>query len=202
MVGVQGSSDPNRELLDAAALVGHLVPADSVYAFLAEHRGRLFPDEMFADMFPSSRGRPSQPADLGATVLVLQSLEGLSDRDAIQALRTDLRWKVAAGLALDDEGFHPTVLTYWRTRLRASDRPERIFDAVRAVITDPPRVTCAVCGQETSVAETHTCLADAPNVALAEPGDTDRAIVERVARALRSVIEEGEEIPDGPRTHR
>ena len=51
MVGVQGSSDPNRELLDAAALVGHLVPAGSVYAFLAEHRRRLFPDELFADLF-------------------------------------------------------------------------------------------------------------------------------------------------------
>ena len=49
--GVQGSSDPNRELLDAGALVGHLVPAGSVYAFLAEHRRRLFPDEMFADLF-------------------------------------------------------------------------------------------------------------------------------------------------------
>src|SRR5215218_10145434 len=98
MVGVQGSSDPNRELLDAAALVGHLMPAGSVYAFLAEHRQRLFPDELFADLFPSGRGRPSVPADVIATVLVLQSLEGLSDRDAVQAVRTDLRWKVAAGL--------------------------------------------------------------------------------------------------------
>lgn len=134
MVGVQGTSDPNRELLDAAALVGHLVPAGSVYAFLAEHRRRLFPDELFADLFPSGRGRRSVPADQVATVMVLQSLEGLSDREATQALRTDLRWKVAAGLALDDEGFHPTVLTLWRNKLRASDRPERIFDAVRDVV--------------------------------------------------------------------
>jgi len=121
-------------LLDAAALVGHLVPARSVYAFLAEHRGRLFPDEMFADLFRSGRGRPSVPADQIATVLVLQSLEGLSDREALQALRTDLRWKVATGLALDDEGFHPTVLTLWRNKLRRSQRPERIFDAVREVV--------------------------------------------------------------------
>jgi hypothetical protein len=135
MVGVQGTSDSNRELLDAAALVGHLVPAGSVYAFLAEHRRRLFPDELFADLFGSGRGRPSVPADEIATVMVLQSLEGLSDRDAVQALRTDLRWKVAAGLALDDEGFHPTVLTLWRNKLRGSDRPERIFDAVRDVVT-------------------------------------------------------------------
>ena len=62
-------------------------------------------------------------------------LEGLSDRDAANALRTNIAWKVAAGLALDDEGIHYSVLTYWRARLRASDRPERIFDAVRAVIT-------------------------------------------------------------------
>jgi len=133
-LGVQGSSDPNRELLDARALVGHLVPSGSVYAFLADHRQRLFPDELFADLFPSGRGRPSVPADVIATVMVLQSLEGLSDRDAIDSLRTDLRWKVAAGLALDDEGFHPTVLTYWRNRLNASERPKRIFEAVRDVI--------------------------------------------------------------------
>src|SRR5829696_6598160 len=134
--GVQGRSDPNRELLDAAALVGHLVPAGTVHRFLAEHRHRLFPDELFADLFGSGRGRPSVPADVIATVVVLQSLEGLSDREALQALRTDLRWKVAAGLALDDEGFHPTVLTLWRNKLRVSDRPERIFDAVRVVITE------------------------------------------------------------------
>ncbi len=136
MVGVQGSSDPNRELLDAQALVGHLVPAGSVYAFLAEHRRVVFPDELFADLFPSGRGRPSVPADVIATTLVLQALQGLSDRDAVAALRTDLRWKVAAGLALDDEGFHPTVLTLWRNKLRSSERPERIFDAVRAVIAE------------------------------------------------------------------
>ncbi|HEU0041908.1 MAG TPA: IS1182 family transposase [Jiangellaceae bacterium] len=131
---MQGRSDPNRELLDAAALVGHLVPEGTVHRFLAEHRQRLFPDELFADLFGSGRGRPSVPADVIATVLVLQSLEGLSDREAVQALRTDLRWKVAAGLALDDEGFHPTVLTLWRNKLRASDRPERVFDAVRDVV--------------------------------------------------------------------
>jgi IS5 family transposase len=132
---VQGKGDPNVELLDAAALCGHLVPAGSVPAFLAEHRRELFPDELFEDLFPSGRGRPSVPADVIATVMVLQALEGLSDRDAVQAIRRDIAWKVAAGLSLADEGFHPTVLTLWRNKLRASERPERIFDAVRAVIT-------------------------------------------------------------------
>ena len=58
-----------------------------MHAFLADHRHRLFPDEMFADLFPSGRGRPSVPADVIATVMVLQALEGLSDREASQALR-------------------------------------------------------------------------------------------------------------------
>src|SRR6266540_3597015 len=133
-LGMQGHSDPNRELLDAAALCRKLVPEGSVEAFLADHRQELFPDELFADLFPSGRGRPSIPGHVVATVMVLQSLEGLSDREAARAVRDRISWKVACGLALDDEGFDYTVLTYWRTRLRASERPERIFDAVRAVM--------------------------------------------------------------------
>ena len=133
---MQGNSESSMELLDASVVVGHLVPSGSVYEFLGEHRRRLFPDDMFADLFPSRWGRPSVAGDVVATVMVLQSLEGLSDRDAVDALRTDLKWKVACGVPLTDEGFHPTVLTLWRNRLRASDRRERIFDAVRAVVAD------------------------------------------------------------------
>jgi IS5 family transposase len=131
---MQGHSESNPELLDAAALCRQLVPEGSVEAFLADHRHELFPDEMFEDLFPSHRGRPSIPGDVVASVMVLQALEGLSDRDAARALRDRISWKVACGLALDDEGFDYSVLTYWRTRLRNSTRPERIFDAVRAVI--------------------------------------------------------------------
>ena len=131
---MQGKSDPNRELLDATALCRQLIPEGSVEAFLADHRRQLFPDEAFADLFPSGRGRPSVPADVIATVMVLQALEGLSDREAAKAVRDRISWKVACGLALDDEGFDYTVLTYWRTRLHNSERPERIFDAVRQVV--------------------------------------------------------------------
>jgi hypothetical protein len=85
-----------------------------VHAFLAEHRLRLFPDEMFADLFPTCRGRPSVPADVVATMMVLQALEERSDREACRALQTDLAWKAATGTAVTDEAFHPTVLTLWR----------------------------------------------------------------------------------------
>ena len=60
------------------------------------NRLRLFPDEMFEDLF-GALGRPSQPASVVATVLVLQALEGCCDREAAERLRCDLRWKAAAG---------------------------------------------------------------------------------------------------------
>ena len=131
---MQGKSDPNAELLDAAALCRQLVADGTVEAFLADHRHRLFPDDLFGDLFPSGRGRPSIPADVVASVMVLQALEGLSDREAERALRDRISWKVATGLAIDSTGFDYSVLTYWRSRLRRSDRPERIFEAVREVI--------------------------------------------------------------------
>jgi hypothetical protein len=122
--------------MDTAALVGHLVPAGSVYALLAEHRQVLFPDGMFADLFRSGRGRPSLPGAVIASVLVLQTLLDYSDPEAVQAVRCDLRWKVACGLPIDHAGFHPTTLTVWRQRLRVSERPDRIFEAVRQVIRE------------------------------------------------------------------
>jgi len=132
---MQGRERADRQLLDAAALVGHLVPAGSVFAFLAAHRSEVFPPGLFADLFPASTGRPSLPGEVAASVLVLQALHDLSDRDAVAAVRCDIRWKVACGLSLDHEGFHPTTLTYWRRRLAVSDRPDRIFAAVRSVVT-------------------------------------------------------------------
>ena len=101
--GMQGKSSPDRQMLDAAAFCRQLVPEDSVQAFLADHRSELFVDEDFADLFPSGKGRPSIPGEVICSVMVLQALEGLSDRDAIHQLRTRIDWKVACGLALDDE---------------------------------------------------------------------------------------------------
>jgi len=117
-------------------VAGHLLPAGGVFAFLAAHRRELFPDELFADLFPSRRGRPSFPADVIASVLVLQTLHGLSDTEAAEAVTFDLRWKAACGLAVTAKGFHPTVLTYWRRRLAASERPNRIFDVVKTVVAE------------------------------------------------------------------
>src|SRR5215471_6569479 len=131
---MQGKERADRELLDAQALVGHLVSAGSMYGFLAAHRGELFTDEDFADLFPSGRGRPSVPASVMASVMVLQALQDCSDAEAAEAARCDLRWKVACGFPLDHGGFDPSTLVYWRRRIAGSPRPHRISDAVQTVI--------------------------------------------------------------------
>jgi transposase len=133
---MQGKERADRQLLDAGALVGHLVPAGSMFAFLAAHRGELFTDEDFADLFPSGRGRPSVPASVMASVLVLQVLHDYSDAEAAEAARCDLRWKAACGFPLDHAGFDPSTLVYWRRRLAKSGRPHRISDAVARVVQE------------------------------------------------------------------
>src|ERR1700720_2538042 len=135
-VVVQGITPSDRELLDAQALVGDLVPPGSVFAFLAEHRHELFPDSFIADLFPSSTGRPSLPADLVGSVLVLKELFDLSDPLTADALRFDIRWKVACGRSLTQTSFDPSTLVYWRKRIAASDRADRVFDAVAQVIAE------------------------------------------------------------------
>jgi hypothetical protein len=71
-----------------------------------------------------------------ASILVLQTLHDLSDRETAEAARCDLRWKVATGMALDHNGFDPTTLVYWRNRLAKSKRPHRINEAVRQVVAE------------------------------------------------------------------
>jgi hypothetical protein len=133
---MQGISKTDRDLWDAGDVTGHLVPPGSVFAFLAEHRRELFPDEFTADLFTSATGRPSLPAGLAGSVLVLKELYDLSDTQTADALKFDLRWKVACGRSLLQVSFDPSTLVYWRRRIATSQRPDRVFDAVAQVITE------------------------------------------------------------------
>jgi hypothetical protein len=177
---------PSDAELDAAAWCRHLIPDGSVYAFLADHRQQLFPPELFADVARQGGGHPSVPAEVVATVMVLQALEGLSDREAISALRRDIAWKVACGLRLDDEGFHPTVLVYWRNRIRTSSRPRRIFEAVRQVVEQ----TGVLTGRGRRVLDS-TILADA-----VVTQDTVTQLVAAVRR-VRRLIPQAREVKLG-----
>jgi hypothetical protein len=164
-------------LWDVESVAGHLLPAGSVFAFLAEHRGRLFREELFADLFPSGRGRPSIPGEVIASVIVLQALYGHSDREAVDALTFDLRWKAACGYAVDAKGFDPSTLTYWRRRLAASDRPQRIFEVVGEVIA----ATGAVAGKQRRALDS-TILDDA-----VARQDTVTQLIAQIRRVGREV---------------
>jgi hypothetical protein len=108
-----------------------------VYRLLAEHGARLFGDGYFADLYKrSSLGRPTVPARVLATVVLLQAHEGLSDQEACDRLERDLAWQAAAGVHIGYRAFHPTTLVGLRNRLRASDRPRRLFDDTREVASE------------------------------------------------------------------
>jgi hypothetical protein len=115
-----------------AAVCEGRVGEQSIWAVLYHQGDRLFADELFADLF-AEVGRCSVPPRIVATVMVLQRLQGLSDREAVEAFSFDARWKYACGgLAFDYPGFSHTVLVDMRARLAASARPERIFEVTVA----------------------------------------------------------------------
>lgn len=126
-----GVAERQGDLLDdVIRFCDETLPEGSVYALLHRERDRLFPDEMFEDLF-SSRGRRSVPPSVVATVMVLQRLECLSDREAVERYSFDARWRYAAGVGGYDSGgwgrFAHTVLVDMRARLDASADPKRIF---------------------------------------------------------------------------
>ena len=129
-----GRTPAQADLLrSTVSFVEDRVAPDSIYGVLHRECFGLFPDEMFADLF-TDVGRRSVPPMIVAAVMVLQRLEGLSDREAVDRFAFDARWKYAAGgLDFDYPGFVHTVLVDMRARLARSDRPDRIFETVLAV---------------------------------------------------------------------
>ena len=182
---MQGFERADRQLLDASALAGHLVPAGGMFAFLAGHRAELFPDADYADLFASPGvGRPSIPAPQMAAVLTLQALHDYSDRETAEAVRFDVRWKVAIGAPLDDPGFDPSTLVYWRKRLAKSERPHRVNDAVKKVIEQ----TGILKGRRRRAVDS-TILADA-----VATQDTVTQLVSAIRRVAREVPGAAEQI--------
>jgi len=121
-----GRAERQRDLLDELSrFCEQTLPETSVYALLNRER-----DVLFADLF-SDRGRRSVPPSVVAVVMVLQRLEGLSDREAVDRYAFDARWRYAAGVGgYDGEGwvtFADTVLVDMRARLAASTDPRRLF---------------------------------------------------------------------------
>ena len=182
---MQGFERADRRLLDAGMLAGHLIPAGSMFAFLAAHRAEVFRDADYADLFaPPGLGRPSLPATRMAAVLTLQVLHDYSDRETAEAVRFDVRWKAAIGAALDDAGFDPSSLVYWRNRIARSRRPHRVNDAVKTVAAE----TGVLRGRRRRAVDS-TILADA-----VATQDTVTQLVSAIRRVAREVPGAAEQI--------
>ena len=127
----QGFQDP-REIL------GDRLREGSLYRLLADHGQVIFPGEYFADLYTESvRGRPTVPARVMATVMLLQAFEGLSDREACDRLECGPALAGGSGGAMSGAAaFHPTALVGMRNRLRASARPRRLFEDTKAVAAE------------------------------------------------------------------
>ena len=119
-----------------------------------------------------------------ATVLTLQMLHDYSDRETTEAIRFDVRWKVAIGATLDDAGFDPSSLVYWRNRIAKSARPHRVNNAVKTVIAE----TGILRGRRRRAVDS-TILADA-----VATQDTVTQLISAIRRAAREVPGAAEQI--------
>ncbi len=102
-------------------------PNGNRYTRIRDEVGDLYTDDMFAALFPV-RGQPAESPGRLALVTVMQFMEGLSDRQAAEAVRARIDWKYALGLDLTDTGFDYSVLSEFRSRLVAGQAEQQILD--------------------------------------------------------------------------
>ena len=88
----------------------------NIYMRLRDEMGLLFKDEQFEQLY-SQRGQPAEAPWRLSLITLMQFMEDLTDRQSADAVRGRIDWKYALGLALDDKGFHYSVLSEFRTRL-------------------------------------------------------------------------------------
>lgn len=139
-----GRRDPQRSFFDAQSLP-HRVPDDSFYGRMGAVCHVLFRDEDLESMYCLDNGRRSLPPSLMSGVTLLQFYDGVSDREAIQRLLYDLRWKVALNVPLDYAGFDASSLCNFRKRLLENGQERYAFSRFIAVGREagfiPDRVT-------------------------------------------------------------
>jgi transposase len=110
------------------AVVHAAFPKGILYVDLRAEFGTLYDDQLFADLYPPS-GRPVEVAPWRlALVLVMQYIEGLTDRQAADAVRRCMDWKYALSLELTDTGFDFTLLHDFRERLLVHEAAQRLLD--------------------------------------------------------------------------
>ena len=114
---------------ETARVARAILPQGNVYLLMRDELGTLYQDEDFRDVFPC-RGQPAEVPWRLALVTLMQYAEGLTDRQAADAVRTRIDWKYVLSLELTDSGFDFSVLSEFRGRLLAHGAERRLFDRV------------------------------------------------------------------------
>ncbi len=104
-------------------------PKGNVYMSMRDELGSIYQDPMFAVLFPQ-RGQPAEAPWRLALVTVMQYMEGLSDRQAAEAVRERIDWKYALSLELTDAGFDFSLLSEFRTRLLSGEAEAQLLHAL------------------------------------------------------------------------
>src|SRR5919201_6758243 len=104
-------------------------PRGNIYTQVADRLGPIYHDTRFAVLFPT-RGQPAEAPARLALATVLQFAEGLSDRQAADAVRSRIDWKYVLGLELTDPGFDHTVLSEFRARLVTGEAEQLLLDTL------------------------------------------------------------------------
>jgi len=120
---------------DTARLAKTILPKGNVYTQLYDSLSTVYMDQDFVDLF-SHTGQPAEAPVRVALVTILQFAEGLSDRQAADAVRTRIDWKYLLCLKLEDRGFHHSVLSEFRSRLLNGNAEQRLLDRLLQICRD------------------------------------------------------------------
>jgi hypothetical protein len=188
--GMLATQSAQVGMFDAAVVMGPL-PVGSFFALLAEHGDRIVRDEDFAECYSSGMGRPSIPPSQLAKVMLLQHRTGMSDEQAMECVAWDLRWKIALGLPVDHQGWHPTSLTKFRARLLLHGKERLALENTLRLATE--------LGMLEGTAE--QIIDSTPMLGAAATQDTVRLIRHGVKRLIDAVLavdaEAGARLADG-----
>ena len=122
-----GKEEKQVSFFDTSFVCAHLIKKNSFYAKMREHADSIISDNDFADIYCLNNGRPSVPPARMTKVLILQHYEGLSDRQALEMLRFNIKWKYALNVPLNYEGFDDSLLTHFRARLLTNNKEKMVF---------------------------------------------------------------------------
>lgn len=172
--------EPQAVPESTAQLAHKVFPKGHPYLTLRDKLGPLYSDAQFAELFPSTRGRPAESPARLALVLVLEFMEDVSDAVAADLVRARIDWKYLLGLEIDDPGFDPSVLPEFRQRLVSGSAEWQLMETLLQRVTELGLLRKR--GQQRTDA-THVLSVSAQLNRLELVGETLRAALESVSVA-------------------